>query len=1036
MRRNCFPLVVLFAAFAGPASAQPATPYSDAGLHAIQFIDKDEGWAVGDDGVIWHSMNGGKAWERQKSGTRASLRSVHFQTPYSGWAVGRLDTPAAGPSIGVMLKTSDGGFHWEEVGTNVLPGLHFVKFLDEKTGFVCGDGSDSFPSGMFSTVDGGRTWKVVSGPRVPGWRAADFNASGLHGILAGAWGKLGALTANGYRDAELDPLSGRTVHGVKLGKSSFAVGDGGLVMASADGGMKWGFVSLGLSPAALSNCDFKCVATQGSHVWVAGRPGSVVLHSADEGRTWDVQKTNLAGPVNGLFFLDESTGWIVGELGTISATTDGGKTWKLQQAGGQRAAVLFLHAHTRSTPVETITALGMGEGYYCTAVGFMSADPNVARPGRANDASRLRQAVRSAGGASSETVWSFPLPSHAEAMPPRELLATWDGAHAGKANEQLLRQAVLAIRTWQPEVIVTDVAAASASPAEVLVLFAAKEAFKQAADPNAFPEQIADLGLKPWEAKKLYALSLEDPAAAVKLDVSEFDAKLAASAKDLAEPAVRLIADESASVPRRCFKLIAHRLADAEKHTGLMEGLALAPGGAARRAASSTPIAPELAEVLKKSMQSRKHLEGMAAVSDKELGGADKAIAALGIEMKRMPDDTAARTAYAVGMQFVRAGKWAEAREVFALLTEQHPGHPLAIDAYRWLLRYHAGTEPRRRQEITQKLAFGRVTFDPRGDGNRVVPAGGSSNSAAAVNATEDIYRMYDQAMIQKWHQACLDYEPRLAAFGPVYSRDPASWLNFLAARRQVGKHADAETFIREYFKRTPGATSQAPGIDPWRDCLAAEIWLGDRSTIAVQPKPMGFCRFTETRPFLDGKLDDPCWKDIKALEVLSHEPSRKGEVPEYWTEARFAYDAQFLYIAVTCSHPKGQAVPPAAKRDRDADLRGHDRVDILLDLDRDYQTYYRFQIDHRGCLAEDCWGDKTWNPKYFVAFNPTETGWTAEMAIPLVELTGDKPSTGKTWAANVSRILPGKGVRSWSTPADGDPRPEGMGLLQFRAER
>jgi len=50
----------------------------------------------------------------------------------------------------------------------------------------------------------------------------------------------------------------------------------------------------------------------------------------------------------------------------------------------------------------------------------------------------------------------------------------------------------------------------------------------------------------------------------------------------------------------------------------------------------------------------------------------------------------------------------------------------------------------------------------------------------------------------------------------------------------------------------------------------------------------------------------------------------------------------------------------------------------VLLDLDRDYQTYYRFQVDHRGCLAEDCWGDRTWNPKYFVAFVPTETGWTA----------------------------------------------------------
>ena len=74
--------------------------------------------------------------------------------------------------------------------------------------------------------------------------------------------------------------------------------------------------------------------------------------------------------------------------------------------------------------------------------------------------------------------------------------------------------------------------------------------------------------------------------------------------------------------------------------------------------------------------------------------------------------------------------------------------------------------------------------------------------------------------------------------------------------------------------------------------------------------------------------------------------------------------------------------------------------------MDRDYQTYYRFQIDHRGALAEDCWGDKTWNPKYHVAFNATDTGWTAEIAIPLVELTGDRPAHGKSWDFSIFGIV------------------------------
>ncbi|MBX9622777.1 MAG: hypothetical protein K2X82_03090 [Gemmataceae bacterium] len=1028
-------LVVL----AAPAAAAPPVPFDDAAVHALQFVDAREGWAVGDDGVVWHSIDGGASWERQKTGTRASLRAVHFQTPYTGWVVGRLDQPG-GVSVGVMLKTTDGGLKWDEVGTNVMPGLHAVRFSDGMTGFVCGDGTDAFPSGMFETRDGGVTWRPVAGPRSPGWRAADFPVPST-GLVAGAWSKVGTVSGGVYAVADLDPLGGRTVHAIASNRPNtikgyppaFAAGDGGLVLTSTDGGRKWGSVNLGLSPAALANCDLRCVAAVGGHVWVAGRPGSVVLHSGDGGKTWEVQKTGLSAAVQAVYFLNDQTGWLAGEFGTIAGTTDGGKTWTVQRAGGQRAAALFVHAHGRSVPLDSLALLGHADGYLCAAVGVTAADPATADPKRANDPARLRQAARLAGGVAAESVWCFPVPAHADGLPPRELLALWDGAHGGKANEQLLRQAVLAIRVWQPEVIVTDVAAADAKGADVLVLHAAKEAFTRAADPAAFPEQMTDLGLKPWAAKKLYALSPDDAKAPVKLDLADFRPALGATVKEFAEPAGRVLSDVPAA-DRRCFKLVAHRLAGAETHAGLMDGVVLARGGAARRPEVAAGLDdPEVIEVLKKAAQTRRHLEALAAAPDAELAGADKAIALLGQEAKRMPDDTAARTIHAVGAGFARAGKWAEAREVFALLTAEHPGHPLAVEAYRWLLRYHAGTEPRRRVEITQKLTFARVAFEPSGDGSKVVQSGGVAGSLGptqAASTTEDVYRMYDAGMIVRWHQTALDLEPRLAAFGPAYARDPSAALCLLAARRQVGRHADAEAFVRDYFKANPSAGAKAPGADPWRDCLAAELWLSDKGAFPLPPKPVAACRHTDARPFLDGKLDDACWKSAEPLAVGG------GADDAYKTEARFAYDGQFVYVAVSCSHPAGKAVPAAGKRGRDADLSGHDRVDIVLDLDRDYQTYYRFQVDHRGCLAEDCWGDGTWNPKYFVAFTPSETGWCAEYAIPVVELTGDRPTAGRAWAVNVVRVVPGVGVKGWSGPADADPRPEGLGLLQFRAEK
>ncbi|MBY0455821.1 MAG: hypothetical protein K2V38_00630, partial [Gemmataceae bacterium] len=579
-----------------PALAQPAVAFDDAGLHAVHFADTSEGWACGDDGAVWHTLDGGKTWERQKTGTRASLRGIHFTDPSTGWAVGRLDTPSG--SVGVMLKTLDGGNRWAEVGMNIMPGLNAVRFFTEKHGIVCGDGSDAFPTGMFTTADGGVTWEAAKGPRVPSCRAAEIAPRQFGAVVAGAWGRVGLLAMPRdskvgklpaeYREAELDPLAGRTVHGVACVNANdkvwcFAAADGGAVLVSSDGGARWGFTNLGLPAAVLSACDFRCVSAVGAHVWVAGRPGGFVLHSADLGKTWEVQKTELSVPANGLHFVSEKEGWLVGELGSISATLDGGKTWKVQKAGGQRAATLFLHASAKSAPLDVVASVGAADGHLCAVTSLMNPDSATADPKRATDALRLRHAVRHAGGAAAEGGWAFPLSAHLSGLPARDLLASWDKLHGGKAHEQLLRQAVLAVRVWQPEVVVCDLYSTDTTPADALALNAVKEAFKQAADANAFPEQLTALGLKPWAAKKLYALAADPKTAPVKLDQAAFSPKLNDSPKDFAEAATRVLAGDGAVTDRRCFVLVSHRLQGAEGHAGLMDGITLAPGGVARR---------------------------------------------------------------------------------------------------------------------------------------------------------------------------------------------------------------------------------------------------------------------------------------------------------------------------------------------------------------------------------------------------------------------------------------------------------------------
>ena len=108
-------LVALCVSAALPLAARAADlqHFEDAALHAVWFVDRDEGWAAGDEGAVWHTIDGGATWERQPTGVRASLRSLHFLNPYVGWVAGREELPGGAGSAGILLYTQDGGLNWQ-----------------------------------------------------------------------------------------------------------------------------------------------------------------------------------------------------------------------------------------------------------------------------------------------------------------------------------------------------------------------------------------------------------------------------------------------------------------------------------------------------------------------------------------------------------------------------------------------------------------------------------------------------------------------------------------------------------------------------------------------------------------------------------------------------------------------------------------------------------------------------------------------------------------------------------------------------------
>lgn len=125
-------------------------------LKAISFVDPLHGWAVGEYGYIYHTSTGGATWKKQAGYFDISestgeveagifLFDVVAIDPQTAWAVG-ID--------GYVIKTENGGQTWQEFETGVPKTQLFCIASDKKNRILIGG------NGVFlSSADKGLTWK-------------------------------------------------------------------------------------------------------------------------------------------------------------------------------------------------------------------------------------------------------------------------------------------------------------------------------------------------------------------------------------------------------------------------------------------------------------------------------------------------------------------------------------------------------------------------------------------------------------------------------------------------------------------------------------------------------------------------------------------------------------------------------------------------------------------------------------------------------------------------------------------------------------
>ncbi|WP_109301864.1 S41 family peptidase [Aquimarina sp. AU474] len=172
----------------------------------------------------------------------------------------------------------------------------------------------------------------------------------------------------------------------------------------------------------------------------------------------------------------------------------------------------------------------------------------------------------------------------------------------------------------------------------------------------------------------------------------------------------------------------------------------------------------------------------------------------------------------------------------------------------------------------------------------------------------------------------------------------------------------------------------------------------------------------TETTPIIDGVINDEAWNIIK----WSGNFSRKDTLlKEYDTKFKIIYDNKYLYVGVRCYDKKPDSIPlfPSPR-----DNSSNDWVEIDLDTNLDKKTGYALSVSPYGIRTDanietDENFNDSWHPKWDVATNIDNIGWTAEMRIPFDELEISNQKNQKWGLQVVRKIIRFNDVSNWQIP-------------------
>lgn len=277
--------------------------------------DENSFVAVGTFGVAIVSEDNGASWKQASVPASVTLTSVHFPTPKLGWAVGH---------DGLVLHSSDGGMNWEKqldgyelneqilqvaerIVENTRSELEALQADENADEYAIEDAEFMLEEAEFMLE--GAMDDTEAGPVRPLLDVWFKNES--EGIIAGSYGML-LLTSDGGQNWSLESDRMENPEAFHLNHiqpapdgSIFIAGESGFVFRSRDGGASWdslepgyegSYFGLVISPQAENSYELLVYGLQGN-----------AYRSTDQGDNWEqVDNDSRATLMTGVHLSDSS----------------------------------------------------------------------------------------------------------------------------------------------------------------------------------------------------------------------------------------------------------------------------------------------------------------------------------------------------------------------------------------------------------------------------------------------------------------------------------------------------------------------------------------------------------------------------------------------------------------------------------------------------------------------------------------------------------------------------------------------------------